>query len=197
MVAVLKTMKKNVFPERCLGFTLVELMVAMTVGLIVLAAIYNIFIVQNKSFDVEEQISEMQQNARAAMDIMTREIRMAGYDSNSNAAAKIITASASTLSFSVDVPSDNTTITYAFDSGLKKITRTEGGGGAQPLAENIQAMSFTYYDTNGNVTAVAADIRQIKIDITARTSKADAKYSANGGYRTYQLTSNVKPRNLS
>jgi len=172
-------------------------MVAMTIGLIVLAAIYNIFTVQNKSFDVEEQITEMQQNARAAMDIMTREIRMAGYDSNSNAPAKIVTATASTLSFYLDVPNDNTTITYAFDSGQKKITRTESGGGAQPLAENIQAMAFTYYDVNGNVTATAADIRQIKIDITARTAKADAKYSANGGYRTYQLVSEVQPRNLS
>lgn len=194
---MLKTRRKKAFPGLGPGFTLVELMVAMTIGLIVLAAIYNIFIIQNKSFDVEEQITEMQQNARAALDIMSREIRMAGYDPNSNATAKIITATASSLSFSVDVPSDNTTITYAFDSGQKKITRTEGGGGAQPLAENIQAMAFTYYDTNGNVTAAPADIRQIKIDITARTSKADAKYSANGGYRTYQIVSEVQPRNLS
>jgi type IV pilus assembly protein PilW len=193
----MRAMKGKKSPGRSTGFTLVELMVAMTIGLIVLAAIYNIFTVQNKSFDVEEQITEMQQNARAAMDIMTREIRMAGYDPNSNATAKIITATASTLSFNLDVPSDNTTITYAFDSGLKKITRTEGGGGAQPLAENIQAMAFTYYDVNGNVTAAPADIRQIKIDITARTAKADAKYSANSGYRTYQLVSEVQPRNLS
>jgi prepilin-type N-terminal cleavage/methylation domain-containing protein len=61
------------------GFTLVELLIAMTIGLIILAALSSTFLMQRKIYDVQEQIVEMVQNARAAMDIMTREIRMAGY----------------------------------------------------------------------------------------------------------------------
>ena len=60
------------------GFTLVELLIAMTIGLIILAALSSTFIMQRKAYDVQEQIVEMVQNVRAAMDMMTREIRMAG-----------------------------------------------------------------------------------------------------------------------
>ena len=62
------------------GFTLVELLIAMTIGLIILAALSSTFLMQRKTYDIQEQIVEMVQTARAAMDMMTREIRMAGYD---------------------------------------------------------------------------------------------------------------------
>ena len=52
----------------------------MTLSLVVLGAMYGVFTIQNKTFANQEQIVEMQQNARAAMDMMNREIRMAGYD---------------------------------------------------------------------------------------------------------------------
>ena len=61
------------------GFTLVELLIAMTIGLIILTALSSTFLMQRKIYDVQEQVAEMVQNARAAMDMMTREIRMAGY----------------------------------------------------------------------------------------------------------------------
>ena len=67
-------------PESDRGFTLVELMIAMAIGLVVLGAMYGIFTMHNKTFGTQEQIAEMQQNARATMDMMTREIRMAGYN---------------------------------------------------------------------------------------------------------------------
>jgi len=61
------------------GFTLIELLFAMAIALIVIACISSAFISQRKTYAVQEQISEMQQNARAAMDIMSSEIRMTGY----------------------------------------------------------------------------------------------------------------------
>jgi len=45
-------------------------------------------------------------------------------------------------------------------------------------------------------TADEADIRQIKITITARTAKPDPGYGLNSGYRTYTLTSTLTPPNL-
>jgi len=61
------------------GFTLVELLITMTISLIILTALSSTFLMQRKIYDVQEQVVEMVQNARAAMDMMTREIRMAGY----------------------------------------------------------------------------------------------------------------------
>ena len=61
------------------GFTLLELLIAMAIALVVITSIASAFISQRKTYAMQEQISEMQQNARAAMDIMSREIRMTGY----------------------------------------------------------------------------------------------------------------------
>ena len=50
-------------------------------------------------------------------------------------------------------------------------------------------------DGSGNVTAASGSVRQIRITITGRTAKPDPAYAANGGYRTYALTSIVALRN--
>jgi prepilin-type N-terminal cleavage/methylation domain-containing protein len=62
------------------GFTLVELLIAMTVGMIVLGAVYALFIAQSKHLANQELLTEMHQNARIAMEMMVQEISMAGYN---------------------------------------------------------------------------------------------------------------------
>ena len=61
------------------GFTLLELLIAMLVGMVVLGAVYSVFTVQNTQFSNQETMTEMQQNARIAMEMMTREIGLAAY----------------------------------------------------------------------------------------------------------------------
>ena len=61
-----------------LGFTLVELMVAMAVGLIVMAALASLFKTGVNSTLLVTQRAETQQNMRAAVDLMVKDISMAG-----------------------------------------------------------------------------------------------------------------------
>jgi len=61
------------------GFSLIELMVAMAIAMIVLAAIHQAYLSQQKAYTSQQLVVEMQQNARAAMTLMKREIRMAGF----------------------------------------------------------------------------------------------------------------------
>lgn len=61
-----------------LGFTLVELMVSMAVGLIVLGAMAMLFKTGMNSAMLVTQRAETQQNMRAAMDLMVKDISMAG-----------------------------------------------------------------------------------------------------------------------
>ncbi len=183
------------------GFTLVELLIAITIGLIVLGTLVGTLIIQRKTYDIQEQLTEMVQSARATMDIITREVMMAGFNP-SGASFNGIPYSAGQLQISADLNGDGVTtdsnenIVYTFDGANLKIDRNTGGG-AQTLAKNIQAFSFSYIDGDGNATTTTADIRQIQIAITARTAKLDPKYGANGGYRTYSLTSLITPKNLS
>ena len=62
------------------GFTLIEILIALFLISIVTAAIYKTFRAQQRSYMIQEEVVEMQQNLRAGMEILTREIRMAGYD---------------------------------------------------------------------------------------------------------------------
>ena len=190
------------------GFTLIELLIAMTIGLIILTALSSTFLMQRKIYDVQEQIVEMVQTARAAMDMMSRETRMAGYDPTGAGFDGIpYNADSSTIDIYADlndIPGiDNPTgsyehITYSYDSANNQIDRnTNTGGGDQPFAENIDDFKVLYQDADGNATATTANIRQIKITITVRSAKPDPDYSANGGYRTYTLTSFITPRNLA
>lgn len=61
------------------GLTLTELVITMAISGILLSAIVSAFITQRKAYALQEQITEMTLNVRAALDIMTREVRMAGY----------------------------------------------------------------------------------------------------------------------
>lgn len=182
------------------GFTLLELMIALALGLIVLTALYQFFIKQQKAFSVQDLVVEMQQNARGALALMTKEIRMAGY---SYQESKIVIATSTTFTFEADVDNDGTTekIEYTRDTS-NRITRearnwiaatsTWGtSGGAQPVAENITSLTFTY--DSGTV----ADIRKVTLSLTARTARSDPEYPNNNGYRTFSLSSDVTPLNLA
>lgn len=66
------------------GFTLVELLIAMVVGLIIMAAIYGMMnLGQQSSASVDRRVLT-QQDARAVLDLLSMEIRMASFNPRMN-----------------------------------------------------------------------------------------------------------------
>lgn len=63
------------------GFTLIELMVGMVVAAIIVAAGFTVLTTTDKSLRANEQIVDMQQNVRMAMEMLTRDIKSAGFGS--------------------------------------------------------------------------------------------------------------------
>ncbi len=61
------------------GFGLVELMISITLGLVLSAAVIQVFIAARASTDLQDALSQTQENARFAMRYVGKEIRMAGY----------------------------------------------------------------------------------------------------------------------
>jgi type IV pilus assembly protein PilW len=188
------------------GFTLIELMIALALGMIVMASVATTFTTQTRAYSAQEQINQMEQNARGALDIMSREIKMAGYKPNGGSVTGVVSYTSTSLTIQADLnadgaistsASDYEQIAYAYDSTNKKITRQVGGATAATLAENISAFAFTYYQASGTTTATSAtNIRRIKIAITAKTEKPDPGYSSNGGYRRVDLSALITPINL-
>jgi len=60
------------------GFTLIELMIAMTVGLIILLVIGTIFTSNRQAFRVQEDNAHIQESGRFALEIIGRSIKQAG-----------------------------------------------------------------------------------------------------------------------
>ena len=185
--------RKRILKEQ--GFTIVELLVAMAVSLLALGAIYSTFQSQHKSYLVQEEVAAMQQNIRAAMYHIQREIRMAGCDPTGNAGAGIVTANANSISFTEDVwdgsdgsdpdgdtDDDNEDITYNLDDSDGDGVDDELDRNNQTVAQNINALDFVYLDgaspptvLNPGGTDVAAGdlskIRSVEITIVARTGR--------------------------
>jgi type IV pilus assembly protein PilW len=61
------------------GFSLVELMVAMTIGFVVVAAVGYVYLSSRQSFRMADNMSRMQENARLGIETLARDVRMAGY----------------------------------------------------------------------------------------------------------------------
>jgi len=163
-------------PNNPKGFTLVEMLVAMVVGLIVMAGIYTAYVNHQRSHVNQQLVVEMQQNARAALSLIKREARMMGYDPAANdgvdndaangvddgaesSLAGITTAEydgpsgISILRFSADL-NYNSSVDGDEDLTYTLVNTSEGPElqrNGQTVAYDIEAMGFAYaFDNDGD-----------------------------------------------
>jgi type IV pilus assembly protein PilW len=61
------------------GFSVVEIMIALTISLVLLAGVYKIYLGSKQSYRLTEGEARLQENGRFAMYFLTRQIRGAGY----------------------------------------------------------------------------------------------------------------------
>jgi type IV pilus assembly protein PilW len=192
------------------GFTLVEMLIALAISSVMLASMYSFYLSQKRSYDIREQVAEMQQNVRSGLALMAREIRMAGYNPTGAPGVGIVVAGPQTIRITMDLNSDGDTndanedVVYSlYDSGNDgdlDLGRKPAGGQNIPVAENIDSLQFVYTLDDGSTTTTPANPSQIKgvqITLTARTAKPDLAYPAHGGHRLARLMSQITPRNLA
>lgn len=61
------------------GLSLVELLVALLLGIILLTGVGSLLLSTNKTYVLQDELVRMQENARATLEILTRDIRMTAY----------------------------------------------------------------------------------------------------------------------
>ncbi|MBI4000219.1 MAG: PilW family protein [Nitrospira defluvii] len=64
------------------GFTLVELMAAVLITVVIVAATMTTVVTSNRANVVNTQVADTQQNVRLAIDLLSRDIKLAGYNYN-------------------------------------------------------------------------------------------------------------------
>lgn len=190
------------------GFALIELVVALALGMLTLVAVYSIYLVQSRSSVVQRDALVMQQEVRAVLDFVVRELRMAGYDPahvnhDDDPANDFygVAGDADRLIIKADLNGDgrlddaNEHVILSYDP-LALMLRRDTGGGRQPFGQHIQAFSVEFFDDRGSLTTVPARIRRVRVMLAGRTDKPDPRYPRNNGYRTYTVSATVAPRNL-
>lgn len=198
-------LRVSIAPSR--GYTLIEVVVALGLSLFTLSAVYSLYVQELKAQGVRENVLDMQQQARVVVDLVSREILMAGYDPRGvNRDTDLtndfdgITYDPGRLSIKADLNGNgitndaNESIVFIYDA-VAHVLRRNTGGGNQPFGEDIESFVVDYFDQVGNPTSVSKAVRQVGITVTARTSHSDPKYVQNGGYRTMTLHSRITLRN--
>lgn len=78
-VMTMKIHDKNTQKNRQSGFTLVEMMIALVVGLILTGGILQVFLSNKQAYRTNEALARIQEDSRLLSDMLGRNIRMAGY----------------------------------------------------------------------------------------------------------------------
>ena len=66
------------------GFSIVEIMVGLVISSILMAGIIDIYISNKQTYRMQEALSQVQENGRAAIDLLAQDVRMAGYQGCAN-----------------------------------------------------------------------------------------------------------------
>jgi prepilin-type N-terminal cleavage/methylation domain-containing protein len=151
--------------KRDAGYTLVEMVISIAVGLVIIAAIYAaVNMGQRSTAGVERKVAA-HQDARACLELMSLEIQMASFNSAAATGIWVAPADCTTLSgnqnyrgiqaataTSITVETDvnensaiggagnpNEVITYIYDTANQYITRSTNCGGNQPFLGDTAA----------------------------------------------------------
>lgn len=149
------------------GFSLVELLVALVVASIVMAAIYSVYAALTRSYTTQNAAADVQQAVRATIDFMSEDIMMAGLtnpeEDYGGTDVGISVAGSTQISFNADRNMDGDTdaadnfenITYALVGDQLQITDNSG---TETLIENVVNFQFRYFKENDTDTPTNNDL---------------------------------------
>lgn len=134
------------------GLSLVELMIAMTLGLVLLLGVTKVFLSSKNVYSSQQALSRVQETGRMAIDFMARDIRMAGYFGCASRSADMTVTN--TLNTPTTVPYDFGTAVIGYTSatfptgtvtplqGDVLVVRGVTGTGTQIVQNNDSAQLF-------------------------------------------------------
>ena len=158
-------MKTRSTRRRARGMSTAELMAGISLGLIVIAAIYSFQKTQLKAFATQTVYSQSQMVTRSAIDLMARELRMAVFDPNNGLVVNpgtaacapgahqgIMTATPTSIRIKQDLNNDGVftaageDVTYDLVSG--NLRRTDGGNGPVTIVSNVTSFRLRFFSAN-------------------------------------------------
>jgi Tfp pilus assembly protein PilW len=165
--------------QRLAGFSLTELMIAASLGAIILAGVLSTFLMLIRSGVRVDNYSVMESETRRAFEQLGIDARMAN-NFTSNFTSGVIT------SFTLTIPSEDLTaqrqVTYGFDSSVSTNQKLFMVPGSDPtvttgrinLCNKVNGLTFLRYDTTGTLipasTISDAGVKHIQVSVSVSRS---------------------------
>ena len=118
------------------GFTFMEMMIATTIGLMAMSALGTLSLYTARSFLAMSNYSELSQQSRNALDIMTGEIRQAN---------RLISGEGSSISLE---DWDGKKLVYYYNDDLNQLIREKEDEDPKVLLENCEVFTATLFQRN-------------------------------------------------
>jgi type II secretory pathway pseudopilin PulG len=148
------------------GFTVVEVLVALSIFVLILIGILQLFEPSSLGYPSAQRALNAPRNGRAAMEVMARQIRMAGYfpeniDTNNgnDQSNSVEVATDTALAVAGDLDGSGVSNTFLFcleGGGVRRVQGPRGASGSYAcrngavLADGVSRLGFAYYDGDNN-----------------------------------------------
>lgn len=148
------------------GFTLVELMISMVLGLVVIGGALGVILANRQSYRTNEGLSQVQESARTAFELLARDVRQAGVtgcDSNGRIANVVVSAAGTAAPWW-----QNWFGIQGFDGDQVDTAVGTGGSAPNNRIENTDSLQLQGLDGTGlSIDNHAADTFTINAPTTA------------------------------
>ena len=192
------------------GFTIVELLMSLAIMSIAMTSIYGLYMSYVRIYTTEGVATRVQQNVRASMNMIVRDVRMAGLDPTGAEIFGITEISNQSIRFTADRDMDGELDDPDISAGsteanLEQIAFTYDGTNLlemilynsddsiesqDTLVDNVSYMNFTYLDADDVITSNPDAIRTVLIEMTVQ------KPAGRGGMVSRTLSKRIRCRNL-
>jgi Tfp pilus assembly protein PilW len=163
------SIRQNIDPHRDQqGFSLIELLIVCVIMIVILGIMGTVISGVQSNYITYRQRAAKHTDAMSSLNLMTQIIRNAG--SNTAQVALIATGS-NRLRVKADWTNADNDLNDPFEDvdfyvSNNTLYMSSTGSGAIELSQNIQAVSFAYYDVNGAATANMTSVARVKVTLT-------------------------------
>jgi len=179
-------------PHQEPGFSLVEFLLSTMILLVVASAVFAMLSQTQRAASYQAEVQAVMDNARTAMDTIERVVRQAGNDPLQTGVVGLEITSSTRLRVRADLTGSAAAsgspdkgdpdgdladagedVEIRYNATDRSVELAPGAGTGQAIANYISAFNMQYFDANGSATNVGANVRRVRVTLTASSTLRD------------------------
>lgn len=165
------------------GFTLLEVMISLTLGTLVLSMATGGLLFMSRSLTSLTHFTEMSQASRTALELFGRDVRMT---------TNVFIGENHTLSIlREDTDGSSVVVDYIYDADNKTFSQQTGSDPVRVILRNVDELEISYFTLRGNPTANPLEVKEVQLEALMRRTALTA------GATNYIISAQFMMRNRS